>query len=193
MAARPGTVLVDEATYRAVRGSVAFERAGERTLRGKRLPVAAWEARRVVARRGGEGRSVLPEGPLVGRESIVAIVKELLNAVGEERSARLVSIFGQAGVGKSRIAWELEKYIDGVVEVMRWHHARSPAYGEGLGFWALAEMVRFRAGIAEGDAALARPAAPGQLPRAVRDRRGRTALDRPAPGRADRGRPGAGR
>ncbi|MDQ2966211.1 MAG: AAA family ATPase, partial [Chloroflexota bacterium] len=151
VAARPGTVLVDEATYRAVRGSVAFERAGDRTLRGKRLPVAAWEARRVVARRGGEGRSVLPESPLIGRESIVAIVKDLLNAVGEERSARLVSIFGQAGVGKSRIAWELEKYIDGVVEVMRWHHARSPAYGEGLGFWALAEMVRFRAEIAEDD------------------------------------------
>jgi class 3 adenylate cyclase/tetratricopeptide (TPR) repeat protein len=151
VAARPGTVLVDEATYRAVRGSVAFERAGERTLRGKRLPVAAWEARRVVARRGGEGRSALPEGPLVGRESIVAVVKDMLNAVREERSARLVSIVAQAGLGKSRIAWELEKYIDGVVEVIRWHHARSPAYGEGLGFWALAEMVRFRAGIAEGD------------------------------------------
>ncbi|MEA2536037.1 MAG: hypothetical protein QOF11_271 [Chloroflexota bacterium] len=152
VAARPGTVLVDEATYRAVRGSVAFERVGDRTLRGKRLPVVAWEARRVVARRGGEGRSVLPEGPLVGRENLLAIVKELLNAVREERSARLVSIVGQAGLGKSRIAWELEKYIDGVVEVMRWHHARSPAYGEGLGFWALAEMVRFAAGIAEGDA-----------------------------------------
>jgi class 3 adenylate cyclase/tetratricopeptide (TPR) repeat protein len=151
VAARPGTVLVDEATYRAVRGSVAFERAADRMLRGKRLPVAAWEARRVVARRRGEGRSVLPESPLVGRESIVAIVKDLLNAVGEERSARLVSIFGQAGLGKSRIAWELEKYIDGVVEVMRWHHARSPAYGEGVGFWALAEMVRFRAEIAEDD------------------------------------------
>jgi class 3 adenylate cyclase/tetratricopeptide (TPR) repeat protein len=170
VAARPGTVLVDEATYRAVRGSVAFERAGERTLRGKRLPVAAWEARRVVARRGGEGRSVLPEGPLVGRESIVAIVKELLNAVGEERSARLVSIFGQAGLGKSRIAWELEKYIDGVVEVMRWHHARSPAYGEGLGFWALAEMVRFRAGIGEGDGpTLARRRLDGCLARYVTD------------------------
>ena len=157
-AARPGTVLVDEATYRAVRGSIAFERAGDRSLRGKRLPVPAWEARQVVALRGGEGRSVLPEGPLVGRDSAVAIVKDLLAAVREERSARLVSIFGQAGLGKSRIGWEIEKYVDGVVEkLMPWHHARSPAYGEALAFWALAEMVR--------------------LPR--RDRRGRQPHRRP--------------
>ncbi len=150
-AARPGTVLVDEATYRAVRGSVQFERAGDRTLRGKRTPLPAWEARQVVALRGGLSRSILPEGPLIGRESAVAIVKDLLNAVREEGSARLVSIFGQAGVGKGRVAWELEKYVDGVVEKIFWHLARSPAYGEGLAFWALAEMVRARAGIAEGD------------------------------------------
>ena len=150
-AARPGTVLVDEATYRTVRGSVTFEPAGERSLRGKRLPVPAWEARQVVALRGGEGRSVLPEGPLVGRDSAVAIVKDLLSAVREERSPRLLSIFGQAGLGKSRIAWELEKYVDGVVETFRWHFARSPAYGEGLAFWALAQMVRRRAEIGEGD------------------------------------------
>ncbi|MEO8228895.1 MAG: adenylate/guanylate cyclase domain-containing protein [Chloroflexota bacterium] len=169
-AARPGTVLVDEATYRAVRGSVAFERAAERTLRGKRLPVAAWEARRVVALRGGEGRSVLPEGPLVGREAALAIVKDLLASVREERSARLVSIFGQAGLGKSRIGWELEKYIDGVIEQIPWHHARSPAYGEGLAFWALAEMVRRRAGIAEGDSpALARRQLAACVAKFVRD------------------------
>jgi class 3 adenylate cyclase/tetratricopeptide (TPR) repeat protein len=150
-AARPGTVLVDEATYRAVRGSVTFERAGTRSLRGKRLPVPAWEARQVVALRGGEGRSILPESPLVGRDSAVAIAKDLLQAVREQRSPRLLSIFGQAGLGKSRIAWELEKYVDGVVEKIRWHRARSPAYGEALAFWALAEMVRSRAEIAEGD------------------------------------------
>ncbi len=154
-AARPGTVLVDEATYRTVRGSISFEQAGKRALRGKRLPVPAWEARQVVALRRGEGRSALPEAPLVGRESAVAITRDLLHTVRGERTVRLCSIFGQAGIGKSRIIWELEKYVDGVVEQIFWHQARSPAYGEGLAFWALAEMVRRRAGIAEGD----RPAA----------------------------------
>lgn len=154
-AARPGTVLVDEATYRTVRNSISFEQAGRRALRGKRLPVPAWEARQVVALRRGEGRSALPEAPLVGRESAVAIIRDLLHAVRGERTVRLCSIFGQAGIGKSRIIWELEKYVDGIAEQTFWHQARSPAYGEGLAFWALAEMVRRRAGIAEGD----RPAA----------------------------------
>jgi len=58
---------------------------------------------------------------------------------------------GQGGIGKSRLAWEFEKYVDGVVDTVYWHNGRSPAYGEGISYWALAEMVRGRAGIAESD------------------------------------------
>ena len=58
---------------------------------------------------------------------------------------------GVAGIGKSRLAWELDKHIDGIAEDVYWHHGRSPAYGEGVAFWALGEMVRQRAGIAETD------------------------------------------
>ncbi|MFI5260916.1 MAG: ATP-binding protein [Candidatus Limnocylindrales bacterium] len=146
-AARSGAVLVDEATYRIARDSIAFTPAGARTLRGKPQAVPAWEAREVVALRRGRGRSPRLEGPLVGRQSTLAILKQLLMAVREERTVRLVSIFGQAGVGKSRLVWELEKYIDGVVEGIWWHQASFPAYGEGLAFWPLAAMVRARAGI----------------------------------------------
>ncbi len=149
--ARPGTVLVDDTTHRVAAGSIAFEPAGDRTLRGKRQPIQAWEAGQVVALRRGFGRGELPEGPLVGRDGAFAVIKELLHTVREERSVRLVSVFGQAGVGKSRLIWELEKYVDGVVEKILWHRAGSPAYGEGLAFRALADMVRHRVGIAEGD------------------------------------------
>ncbi len=149
-AAGPGAVLVDEATYRIVRGSITFRPAGPQVLRGKPEPVSAWEARQVVALRGGRGRSTGLEGPLVGRDSALATAKGLLDAVREERTTRLLSIFGQAGVGKSRIVWELEKYVDGIVEQIWWHEAGTPAYGEGLAFWALAEMVRARAGIGAG-------------------------------------------
>ena len=154
-AARPGTVLVDEATYRAARTSVAFEPAGEHALPGKRLTVAAWEAQHVVALRRGDGRSALPEAQLVGRDSVMTMVRDLFHSVRDERTVRSCLIVGQAGIGKSRIVWELEKYLDGVVEQVFWHQARSPAYGEGLSFWALAEMVRWRAGIVGGE----RPAA----------------------------------
>jgi hypothetical protein len=63
----------------------------------------------------------------------------------------MVSIIGQPGIGKSRLIWEFEMYVDGIVESVAWHQGRSPAYGEGITFWALGEMVRTRAGPAETD------------------------------------------
>ncbi len=68
-----------------------------------------------------------------------------------DRRARLVSVIGPAGIGKSRLAWEFLKYLDGLVETVRYHDGRSPAYGEGISFWALGEMVRRRAGLLETD------------------------------------------
>ncbi len=55
-----------------------------------------------------------------------------------------MSVIGPAGIGKSRLAWEFLKYVDGIVEDTYWHSGRSPAYGEGITFWALGEMVRER-------------------------------------------------
>src|SRR5690606_41503825 len=74
---------------------------------------------------------------------------ELLAVTGEEKRARLVSIVGDAGIGKSRLAWEFQKYVDGIVESIYWHQGRSPAYADGVTLRALSEMVRQRAGIGE--------------------------------------------
>ena len=63
--------------------------------------------------------------------------------------AHLVSVTGIAGIGKSRLAWEFEKYADGLAGEVLWHRGRCLSYGEGVAFWALAEMVRMRAQIAE--------------------------------------------
>lgn len=150
-AAAPGTVLVGETTYHAARGAIAFETAGEHALKGKGTPVAAWRAMTVVAMRGGSGRREILEPPFVGRHDELRLLKELLHATIREGKPRLVSVIGQAGIGKSRLAWELEKYIDGVVDTISWHIGRSPAYGEGVAYWSLAEMVRRRALIAETD------------------------------------------
>jgi class 3 adenylate cyclase/tetratricopeptide (TPR) repeat protein len=147
--APPGTVLVGEATYRAASDAITFEPAGEQLLKGKAAPVPAYRALRVVARRGGAGRNEQLEAPFVGRGPELRILKDFHLATGAERRPRLVSIVGQGGIGKSRLVWEFQKYIDGVTEVVYWHEGRSPAYGEGISFWALAEMVRGRAGITE--------------------------------------------
>ena len=150
-AAPPGTVLVGEATQRAAGDAIVFEAAGEQLLRGKTAPVPAWRAVRVVAGRRGAGRSSRVEPPFVGRDEELQLLKDLLHATTRDGRARLASVVGMAGIGKSRLAWELEKYVDGVAADIYWHRGRSPAYGEGLAFWALGEMVRERAGIAESD------------------------------------------
>ena len=149
--AAPGTVLVGAATERSARDAIVFEPAGDHAVKGKSLPLAAWRAMRVVAGRRGVGRSDRLEAPFVGRSAEIRALKDALSAAGQERRARYVAITGQAGIGKSRLAWELEKYVDGLVEPVYWHRGRSPAYGEGIAFWALAEMVRSRAGILETD------------------------------------------
>jgi tetratricopeptide (TPR) repeat protein len=161
---------VGEATYRATSNAISYEPAGERILKGKPAPVPAWRAVAVVARRGGAGRASTLEPPFVGREDELQQLKDLFDATGRERKPRLVTVIGQAGIGKSRLAWEFEKYLDGVVETAYWHEGRTPAYGEGISYWALAEMVRLRSGISEGEAAeSARPKLATMLEQFVTD------------------------
>ena len=150
-AAPAGAVLVGEATMHAASRAIAFEEAGGQLLKGKAAPVPAWRALRVVAKRGGRGRSEAVEAPFVGREDELRLLKDLYHTTARDRRIRLVSVTGQGGIGKSRLAWEFLKYIDGLVETVYWHHGRSPSYGSGITFWALGEMVRERAGLAETD------------------------------------------
>jgi len=149
--AEAGTVLVGETTRRAAERAIVFEPLGDQSLKGKTSPVPAWRALRVVAQRGGQGRADGLEPPFVGRDEELRQLKDVLHAVGRERRPRLVSITGPGGIGKSRLVWELEKYVDGVAETIYWHRGRSPSYGEGIAFWALGEMVRRRARLTEDD------------------------------------------
>ena len=165
-----GTVLVGEATQRAAAGAIVFEPAGDQVLRGKVSPVPAWRALRVVAQRGGVGRSEALEAPFVGRDEELRQLKDHFHATTRERRIRLVSVIGPAGIGKSRLAWEFLKYIDGLVENVWWHDGRSPAYGDGISFWALGEMIRGRARLQEdADEPTTRAAIAAMLERHVPD------------------------
>jgi class 3 adenylate cyclase/tetratricopeptide (TPR) repeat protein len=148
--APPGSVLVGESTMHTAAGAIVFEPVGEQALKGKAAPVPAYRALRVVARRGGAGRSEQLEPPFVGRDPELRLLKDFYHGTARERGIRLVSVVGQGGIGKSRLAWEFQKYLDGISEPLFWQQGRSPAYGEGISFWALGEMVRMRAGIGEG-------------------------------------------
>jgi predicted ATPase/class 3 adenylate cyclase len=150
-AAQPGSVLVGEVTRRTTEAAVVYEDAGSHEMKGKSEPVPLWRAIRVVAGRGGAQKSAGLEPPFVGRDREFRLVKELFHASTEESRAHLASIIGIGGIGKSRLAWEFEKYIDGLLDLFLWHRGRCLAYGEGVTYWALAEMVRMRARITEGE------------------------------------------
>jgi len=147
--AEPGTVVVGDSTKHLTDDAIAYQDLGSLALKGKEESVWGWRALRVESARGGRGRSDGIEPPFVGRQYELRMLKELLAVAGEERRARLVSIVGDAGIGKSRLAWEFQKYVDGIVEKVYWHQGRSPAYRDGVTLRALSEMVRQRAGIGE--------------------------------------------
>jgi hypothetical protein len=150
-AAEPGWVLVGEVTRRATEAAVAYEEAGAHTMKGKAEPVQLWRALRVLGGRGGALKSSGLEAPFVGRDRELRLVKELFHTSADEKKAQLLSIVGIGGIGKSRLGWEFYKYIDGLADLVYWHRGRCLAYGEGVTYWALAEMVRMRARIAEAE------------------------------------------
>jgi class 3 adenylate cyclase/tetratricopeptide (TPR) repeat protein len=151
--AQPGTVLVDEVTQRASEAAITYEDAGIHHVKGREQPVHVYTALRVVAGAGGARRGTGVEAPFVGRDVELQTIIDAGEESVRERCARHVSVVGEAGTGKSRLLWEYFKYIDGIQEEFWWHQGRCLSYGEGVAYWALAEIVRSRAGILEEESA----------------------------------------
>jgi class 3 adenylate cyclase/tetratricopeptide (TPR) repeat protein len=147
--ARPGAVYVGEATRRATEQTIVYEDAGSFELKGKEGLTPLWAARRVVSGLRGSLKSHGLEAPFVGRDRELRQIKDLFHTSADERKAHLLSITGIAGIGKSRLAWEFYKYFDGIAETIYWHRGRCLPYGDGVTYWALADMVRMRCRIAE--------------------------------------------
>jgi class 3 adenylate cyclase/tetratricopeptide (TPR) repeat protein len=146
-AAMPGALLVDEATRRAVGDAFDLEEAGEQALKGKAIPVAAWRVAESEPGVAGESQAG-HGGPFVGRVTELRRLEELLRSTLDEQRLTLVSIIGVAGIGKSRLAWELERRT-GAPDGLRWHAGRPPRWGHGTAYAPLAEMVRRSLAVAE--------------------------------------------
>lgn len=150
-AAMPGSVFVDQETRGLTAAAISFSDTGEHTLKGKAEPARLFRADAVVAAVGGAQRVDGLEAPMVGRDAPLRQVKELFHATQSDGQSRIVLVTGMPGVGKSRLGWEFEKYIDGLSDSVRWHRGRCLSYGEGVAFWAFAEMIRSRLGLLETD------------------------------------------
>ncbi len=147
--AEPGTVLVGESTKRSTDETIVYVDAGSHELKGKVGLVPLWRAQRVVSGARGSLKSTGLEAPFVGRDGELRRIKDLFHACSDERKPELISITGIAGIGKSRLAWEFYKYFDGLPQITYWNRGRCLSYGDGVTYWALADMVRMRARIAE--------------------------------------------
>ena len=149
--AEPGSVVVDDVTRLVTERAIVFHDAGIHLVKGKSIPVQAWRAVRVVAAVGGVGRGQL-ELPLVGRTAELGVLRDALERLLEPGAGlTLVSVIGDAGLGKSRLGWELEKYADGIAAPVLWHRGQASSFGQGIGFRALGDMVRMRARITPED------------------------------------------
>ena len=147
--AEPGTVFVGESTRRATEQTIVYAEAGSFELKGKEGLTPLWRAQRVVSGLRGSLKSHGLEPPFVGRDRELRQIKDLFHACADEKKAHLVSITGIAGIGTSRLGWEFYKYFDGIAESVYWHRGRCLSYGEGVTYWALADMVRMRCRIVE--------------------------------------------
>jgi class 3 adenylate cyclase/tetratricopeptide (TPR) repeat protein len=142
-AAGPNEILVGPGAYRLAFTAVEFESAGLKELRGRAEPLPVWRVEGVV-----EGRVERRDGtPLVGRESELELLRHTYERAVRDRRAHLVTLYGEPGVGKSRLAREFVSTLEGATVLV----GRSLPYGEGITYWPLAEMVKAAAGISDDD------------------------------------------
>ncbi len=136
-------IYIGQSTYRLVRDAVDVEAVEPLTLKGKSQPVPAF---RLIKVQGEDGNVRRHDTPVVGRGKELATLFGAWDAVRTERRAHLVTLIGDAGVGKSRLARELIDRAGDDVQVL---FGRCLPYGDGITFWPLRLMVIAAAGIRE--------------------------------------------
>jgi class 3 adenylate cyclase/tetratricopeptide (TPR) repeat protein len=142
-------VLADETTYRATRQAIRYEDADPVSAKGKGEAVRVWEAQEARSRFGID---VVQAGArLVGRHRELDLLGDALTRAREERSPQLLTLVGVPGIGKSRLVYELSRVVDAEPDLIYWRQGRSLPYGDGVTYWALAEMAKAHAGILDTD------------------------------------------
>jgi hypothetical protein len=144
-AAPTNEVYIGEATWRLVRDAVKVEVVEPLKLKGKQEPVAAYRLLSVI---GHDGTARRHDMPIVGRDAELTAIDQVLHEVRQTHSARLVTLMGEAGIGKSRLAQQVIERVGASARVVR---GRCLAYGDGITFWPLRGMVNEAAGIVDDD------------------------------------------
>jgi class 3 adenylate cyclase/tetratricopeptide (TPR) repeat protein len=148
--AEPGQVLVGERAARATRG-FTFEEVESLALRGKGRPVRAF---RLQGEEPGPERGVPGlRAPMIGRGSELALLVSLFERVAAEARPHLVTVYGPAGVGKSRLTAEFLARAERSPFSSEFLRGRCLPYGQGVTYWPLGEILKSLAGILDTDPA----------------------------------------
>src|SRR5215218_9660557 len=150
-AARPGSVTVGERTMRATDAAVEYSALEPLDLKGKAARVPAWEAVGLIAQHSVRRVAPASESPLVGRQQELDALDSLYQRVVREGTSHLVTVVGEAGVGKSRLLREFERRLEEHAPAPTVRTGRCLPYGSGIVFWALGEVLRAGCGIVETD------------------------------------------
>ena len=146
-AAGDGEILIGQETERLVRDAVATVAVAPLTLKGKAHPVPAFRLIGLSPERSSRD-GPRPDSPMIGRATEMGVLEDAFEHVVRDGSCRLLTVLGEAGVGKSRLIVEFVDRVRSRAQVLR---GRCLPYGEGITFWPVAEIVRDASGITERD------------------------------------------
>ena len=141
--AEPNQILIGPGAHRLTLGRIETEEIGPVTLRGRAEPLWAWAA--ISAPGRTTARVVIT--PLVGRDHELDLLGNTYSRAVRDRRAHLFTVYGEPGVGKTRLANEFLESLEGATIL----HGRALPYGESITYWPLAEMVKNVAGISDDD------------------------------------------
>src|SRR4051794_17079971 len=145
-AAADGEVLVGADTFQLVRDEAILEPVEPLALKGKARPLPVW--RLVDGTRADRRSAPRLQAPLVGRADELARLRASFGKAADSRAARMVTVIGSPGLGKTRLVSEFADSLAGEATVLL---GRCEASGEGITFQPVAEVLRMAAGIGEED------------------------------------------
>ncbi|WP_346434200.1 ATP-binding protein [Phytohabitans maris] len=159
--APPGGVLVCGTTYALTRSAVRYAARPAVTLRGRSAPTEVWLAEAPL--RAARADRAPDATPMIGREHELRLLDNALRRALQDRTPQLVTLFGHAGIGKSRLVRELHGLA---TPPATWYVGNCPPFGDDVAFAALADIVKAATGILDTDTA---PTAARRLSDAVAD------------------------
>jgi ABC-type oligopeptide transport system substrate-binding subunit/class 3 adenylate cyclase/tetratricopeptide (TPR) repeat protein len=149
-ACRPGGVLLSQSTARLVEAAFSLQPLGEIEIKGKSEPVAVFEAGEARAPRDSRRGFAELRSPLVGRDTELADLRGALMQLGAGLG-QIVSVTGEAGIGKSRLVEEACRLGGERCQALRWLEGRALSYGQKLSFWTIQQLLHADLGLADGD------------------------------------------